>query len=114
MQKTIKKKIGRETHTFIVEGDTLFDVMQEAGKLSFYDVHKCGICGGDHLTLGSHHAQNKYKYVTIKCKDCKASVNFGSQTENPDIFYIKMREEEGKDGKTKKVIDWNKFEPKGD
>ncbi len=105
MQKTIKKKIGRETHTFIVEGETLFDVMQEAGKLSFNDVHKCGCCGSDLLFLGSHKAKNKFDYVTIKCGSCKASVNFGKQQEDPSVFYLRTREEGGK-----KVIDWKPFE----
>lgn len=107
MEKIIKKVIGKETHVFTVQGDNFFDVMQEAGKLSFPNVYKCGCCGSDHLYLGSHLAQNKFKYVTIKCGNCKASLNFGQQQENPDIFYLRQREENGS-----KVYDWKPFQPK--
>ena len=104
MQKFIKKKIGREVHNFVVEGENLFDVMQQAGKLSFPDVHKCGCCGSDILYLGSHIAQNKFKYVTIKCGKCKASLNFGQQQEDPDVFYLRTNEN--------KEFDWKPFVPK--
>ena len=107
MQKFIKKQIGKEIHNFVVEGDNLFEVMQQAGKLSFPNVYKCGICGKDHLFLGSHTAQGKYKYVTIKCGSCKASLNFGQQQEDPDTFYLQQREENGE-----KVFNWKPFEAK--
>ncbi len=104
MQKFIKKQIGRETHNFVVEGKTLFDVMQEASKLSFGDVKKCGCCGSDALVLNSHIAQKKYKYVTVKCLSCKASVNFGQQQEDPEIFYLRTKQEGDK-----KVLDWRPY-----
>lgn len=107
MQKFIKKKIGKEVHNFVVEGETLFDVMQEAGKLSFNDVHKCGCCGSDNLVLGSHRAQDEFDYVTIKCLNCKASINFGQQKKNKEVFYLQTREEDGK-----KVLNWKPFVPK--
>lgn len=99
----VKKKIGKETHQFSVEGENLHDVVMTSKNLSFYDVDKCGCCGSDDLMLSAHVAKNKFKYVTIKCKNpkCKASVNFGQQQENPEIFYITTREEGGK-----KVLDW--------
>lgn len=97
----VKKKIGKDVHQFQVEGENLFDVVMTSKNLSFYDVDKCGCCGSDDLALGAHIAKNKFKYVTIKCKKCKASVNFGQQQENPEIFYITTREEGGK-----KVLDW--------
>jgi len=101
MKKYVKKKIGREVHNFVVEGDNLFDVMQEAGKLSFHDVHTCGCCGSDNLSLGSHKAQNKYKYVTVRCLNCKATLNFGQQSEDDEVFYLRKREEGDN-----KVLDW--------
>ena len=112
MEKIIKKVIGKEVHTFMVQGANLFDVMNEAGKLSFGDVKKCDICGCEDLHLGSHIAKNKFKYVTIRCKNhnCKASLNFGQQQENPEIFYLRTREEKDSNGKTKKVLDWKKPE----
>ncbi len=100
----VKKKIGKETHQFQVEGENLFDVVMTSKNLSFYDVDKCGCCGHEELSLGAHIAQKKYKYVTIKCNKCKASVNFGQQVENPEVFYISTREEGGR-----KVLDWKPF-----
>lgn len=102
----VKKKIGKDTHQFQVEGENLFDVVMTSKNLSFYDVDKCGCCQSDDLMLGAHVAKNKFKYVTIKCKKCKASVNFGQQQENPEVFYITTRDEGGK-----KVLDWKPFVP---
>lgn len=105
----IEKKIGKNIYEFFVEGENLHDAVMESKKLSFYDVNKCGICGSDDLTLDAHVAKNKFKYTTIKCgnKECKASVNFGTQTENPDIFYIRLRDKA--DG-TGKEVDWKRPE----
>jgi hypothetical protein len=100
----VKKKIGKETHQFQIEGENLFDAVLTSRNLSFGDVDKCGCCGSDDLMLGAHVAKNKFKYVTIKCKSCKASVNFGQQQENPEVFYITTRDEGGK-----KVLDWTPF-----
>lgn len=100
----IKKRIGKETHSFSVDGDNLYDVMMTSQNLSFGDVEKCGCCGSDNLSFGAHFAQKKFKYVTIKCKSCRASVNLGQQQEKPEIFYVTTREENGK-----KVMDWQPF-----
>lgn len=97
----IKKKIGKEVHSFSVEGDNFHDVVMTSKHLSFNDVDKCGLCGHDDLTLGAHIAKNKFKYVTIKCKKCKGYLNFGQQQENPEVFYLRTREEN-----SKKVLDW--------
>lgn len=102
----VKKKIGTEIHSFSVEGENLFDVMITSQNLSFHDVDKCGLCGSVHLTLGAHVAKNKFKYVTVKCKSCKASVNFGQQMENPEVFYLATKKEGDK-----KVLDWKAFTP---
>lgn len=98
----IKKKIGKETHSFSVEGDNFHDVVMASKNLSFYGVDKCGKCGSEDLDLGAHIAKNRFKYVTVKCKNCKAYLNFGQQQENPEIFYLRTREDENK----KKVLDW--------
>ncbi len=45
----VKKKIGKEIHSFSVEGSNLFDVVLTSRNLSFGDVHKCGKCGSDEL-----------------------------------------------------------------
>lgn len=98
----IKKKIGKEIHSFSVEGDNFHDVVMASKNLSFYGVDKCGKCGHDDLELGAHVAKNRFKYVTIKCKKCKAYLNFGQQQENPEIFYLRTIEGPDK----KKVLDW--------
>lgn len=105
----IEKKIGKNSYEFIVEGENLHEAVMESKKLSFFDIHKCGCCGSDDLSLDAHVAKNKFKYTTIKCgnKDCRASVNFGTQTENKDIFYVRLRDKS--DG-TGKEIDWKRPE----
>lgn len=108
MQLTVKKQIGKTIYTFIVEGSNLYEMVSESNKLSFPDVHKCGCCGGDHLFLATHEAEKgkqKFKYTTIRCGNskCKASVNFGQRTDNPDVYYLRTRDEDGK-----KVYDWRK------
>lgn len=97
----IKKKIGKEVHSFSVEGEDLFDVVMTSKNLSFDSVDACGKCGKDDLTLGAHKAKDKFKYVTVKCKNCKAYLNFGQQMSSPEVFYLKTRDEGGK-----KVLDW--------
>jgi hypothetical protein len=92
MQKTIRKKIGKEVHTFIVEGSNLYELVTESQKLSFNDVERCGCCKSDNLILNSRLAMNKYKYVEVKCADCRASVVFGSMMENPDIFFLRKND----------------------
>jgi len=111
MKYYFKRKIGKETHTFVSEGENLFDMIQDSKKISFNSIHKCGCCGGDNLTLDSHIAQGKHKYVYVRCLNpqCRATLNFGKQQENPDVFYPRTREEDGK-----KVLDWKKFEPKSE
>ena len=103
----VEKKIGKRTYEFTVQGENLYEAVMESKKLSFYDVHKCGCCGSDDLYLDAHLAQGKFKYVTVKCgnKDCRASLNFGSQTENPDVFYLKLRDKADGSGKEQ---DWRK------
>ena len=103
MRLTIKKKIGNTVYPFTVEGKNLHEVVMEAKKLSFYDIHKCGLCGSENLILSAHVAQGKYKYTEIKCLDCKGQLTFGQTQEDPDIFYLR------KDKQTKKY-DWKKYE----
>ena len=91
----IEKKIGKRTYEFTVDGENLHEAVMESKKLSFYDVHKCGCCQSDDLVLDAHVAQGKFKYTTVKCNICKASVNFGQQVENSDVFYIRTRDKVG-------------------
>lgn len=98
MKYFVKKKIGKDVHSFEVEGKNLNECIMEAKKLSFPDVDKCGICDSDNLTIDSHVAMKKYKYTYIKCLSCQATLNFGQQTENPDIFYLRRTPD--------KKLDW--------
>ena len=100
----IEKKVGKRTYEFTVEGENLHEAVMESKKLSFYDVHKCGCCGSDDLVLDAHVAKGKFKYTTIKCNKCRASVNFGQQQEDSNIFYLRTRDKV--DG-TGKEVDWN-------
>ena len=89
MELTVKKKIGKETHTFIVSGKNLHELVMETQKLSFGDVETCGICKSDNLSLIARLAQGKFKYVDVKCNACRGSLTFGSTQENPDVYYLR-------------------------
>ncbi len=116
LTKVIKKKIGKEVHSFMVEGEDFMDVMIEAQKLSFPDVHKCGLCGSDNLSLNYHKAQDKFNYITIGCKGCRGQLNFGESTKVPGTYYLRSKKnnqgEIMKDEKGFPVYDWTSFENK--
>ena len=89
MQMTIKKQIGDNVLNFIVSGDNLHDCAMEAGKLSFGNVHECGLCKSKKLVLRAHVAQAKYKYTHIDCVECRASLVFGQKKEDANVFYFR-------------------------
>src|SRR5688572_25055446 len=89
MKKYVKKKIGKEYHTWEVEGANIYECEIEAGKLSFEDIHKCGLCNSDNLCLQTRFAQKKFKYIYIKCNACIATLNFGQKIEDPNVFYLR-------------------------
>lgn len=103
IQKVEKRIIGRDTHEFIVESDIdFYDLIKEASKLSFPNIYKCGICGHDDLRLGFHKASQRFDYVTVSCKKCRASVNFGKKMDSSGVVYIKTKDD-------KKTLDWRPF-----
>jgi len=107
MEKIIKRKIGQEVHTFMIQADSFHDLIMESKKLSFGDVDKCGICGSDWLELGAHVAGvKKFKYTTIRCKKCKSCLNFGQPQSNPSMYYLKTRDGDESKNEPKKVLDW--------
>lgn len=101
MKMSITKQIGKTKYPFQVEGDNLFELIMQAQKLSFGDVTKCGLCDSDNLILEAHIAQGKYKYVSVKCLDCKASVTFGQKQDDPQTYYLRRNEN--------KKYDWKAF-----
>lgn len=104
MQLIVKKKIGKEVVTFMVEGKNPYECQMEAQKLSFGDIEECGVCESDNIHLNARLAQNKYKYLEIKCFKCKASLVFGQTQEDPNTFYLR------RDKETKKY-DWKPYNP---
>jgi len=119
LTKVINKKIGKEKHTFMVEGEDFLEVMRNAQKLSFPDVHTCGICGSDNLTLGYHKAgdDGEFEYITVRCKSCRASLNFGQQKKDKDTFYLRTKKDGSgnlvKNDKGFPVYDWQEFKTQG-
>lgn len=104
IRMTINKRIGKDVIPFEVSGETLYDVVMQSQKLSFPDVTSCGCCGSDNLILEAHLAQGKYKYVSIKCKKCKASVTFGVRAEDNTTYFLRRKD----DGS----LDWKPYEGK--
>lgn len=104
MEMLVKKRIGKEVHTFIVSGENLHSVIMEAQKLSFRDVPNCGICQGDNLYLRAYiTTEGKYEYVKVACAKCKASLTFGKRKDVKDTYFLRRND---------KGYDWKKFEEK--
>lgn len=95
MKLMITKQIGNTKYHYTTEGNNLYELHAEAEKLSFPNVYKCGVCGGEKLRIGTRKAQGKYKYVFVKClnRDCKAELTFGNKQEEPDVFYLRKNED---------------------
>lgn len=104
MEMIVKKIIGLNTYTFVFTGSNLYEAVTESQKLSFPDVHKCGICGSDELVLGTHLGKDEkgndaFKYTDIKCGKCKASLTFGNPKKDPDTFYLRKNDKNEYDWK---------------
>jgi hypothetical protein len=86
----LEKHIGMRTYEFFVEGKNLHEAVLEAKKLSFHDVHKCGLCESTDLELDAWVTkENNFSYTAVQCNSCKAKLNFGQQTKDKNIFYLK-------------------------
>ena len=103
MDKIIKKRIGKEVHTYVVRGEDLHAVEMQAKKLSFYDVPNCSLCNSDDLYLTAYITeQDKYKYLKIVCRKCKGSLTFGQRKDEPDTYYLRKRGDSS--------LDWKAYE----
>lgn len=85
----VSKIIGKRTYDFEVEGKDFHEVVLKSNNLSFDDVSHCGLCSSVDLELDAYIAQKKFKYVKVKCRNCRASVAFGNKIEEPDTFYLR-------------------------
>ena len=103
MEMFIKKNIGKNVYTFVVDGKNLHDCVMESQKLSFSDVKNCGCCGKDNLILNARKAKDKFKYTEVKCLDCKASLVFGTPQDDIDTSYLRKNAE--------KKYDWKAYNP---
>jgi len=108
----VKKRIGRDVHSFSVEGKNLHEVVMESKKLSFNDVTNCGLCGSDELELSGHVTEEDgFDYTYVRCKKCRATLNFGQQKKNDDIYYLRTTEITDGQHKGQKAYDWKAFIP---
>lgn len=104
MRMFVKKVIGKETYTFEVEGNNLFEVIMEAQRLSFRDVPKCGLCDSDNLYLKAYKTtEGQYEYIKIICVKCKGSLTFGKRKDVKDTYFLR---------RTETGYDWKAFEKK--
>ena len=103
MEMFIKKEIGKNVYTFVVEGKNLHDMVMESQKLSFGNVKSCGCCQGTNLILNARKAKDKFKYTEVKCLDCKASLVFGTPQDDVDTSYLRKNAD--------KKYDWKAYNP---
>ena len=102
MEMFIKKEVGKNVYTFVVEGKNLHQMVMESQKLSFGNVKKCGCCGKDNLILNARVAEG-FEYTEVKCLDCKASLVFGVPKKEKDTVYLRKNEN--------KEYDWKAYNP---
>ena len=98
------KNVGTSKYTITGEGKNLFEAIMDLNKASFGDIDKCGNCGSDALYLEAHTAQGKYKYHSIKCRKCRASLTFGRREDDDSVSFLRRKE----DGS----YDWQTYDPK--
>jgi len=94
MRLKVPKKFGKRTYQFEVDGDNLHSVIMESEKLSFPNVEKCGMCGGENLRIRAYVTEkDKYEYVKVECWDCKASLTFGKKKNEKDVYFLRRNED---------------------
>lgn len=106
IEMIIKKKFGKNAYTFVVSGPSFHEAVLESANLSFGDIDGCGVCSSDDLYLHAHKTKDEgFEYAYVRCKKCRATLNFGKQKKDTDVVYYTTREEGDK-----KVLDWKKFD----
>jgi len=103
LQISTKKQIGKNEYTLTGDGANIYECVTELNKASFGDVDVCGVCGSDNLFLEAHLAKGKFKYSSIKCAKCRASLTFGKREDNDNVSFLRRKE----DGS----YDWQAFTP---
>ena len=101
MRISNEKKIGKNSYNITGEGKNLYEALMDLNKASFGDINTCGLCGSDDLYLEAHLAQGKYKYASVKCRKCRASLTFGKREDDENVSFLRR----GEDGK----YDWQEF-----
>jgi hypothetical protein len=101
LQMMTTKRIGRRQFHFTTQGVDLHAAVAEKDRLSFQDVNVCGCCGSDNLDLVSRVAQDKFKYTSVKCLDCRADLTFG-KTQKDEHTYFLRRNDQGQ-------LDWKPY-----
>ena len=102
-----KKKVGKDYVSFSAEGENLHEAVMASKKLSFEDIETCGICGSNNLELSAHVTPDEgHEYTYVRCKACRATLNFGQQKKDDTIFYFRTVEKDGQ-----KFYDWKAFNP---
>ena len=94
MDLFITKKIGKRSYPFVVTGADLHEAVMEAEHLSFDDIKSCGVCNSDDLSLTARVSQG-FKYVSIKCGNCRADLTFGRTKADASTFFLR-RDEAGR------------------
>ena len=94
MQLTVHKKIGLTVYPFTVVGENLHECFMQAQKLSFYDVHECGLCQDKALYVRAYITdKDKYEYLKIVCSKCKATLTFGKSKQDKDTFFLRRNDD---------------------
>ena len=88
------------TYQIETEGDNLFEAIYALGGI--HSISKCGLCGGDYLSLKSMKTDGDFEYLKVVCGKCNGSVTFG-KTKKDGIMYYRR-----KDG----ILEWQKYEKK--
>jgi late competence protein required for DNA uptake (superfamily II DNA/RNA helicase) len=101
MELMITKKIGKKSYHFTVQGSDLHEVMMEAERLSFDDVARCALCNSDNLELSARVAQNKYKYVGVKCRACRGEITMGKSQKDDKTYFLRRNDA--------KELDWQPY-----